>query len=48
MMGLALQLRTKIGFLSLVIEPYGRLIYDRESGLNGACFVAKFEQGVGL
>lgn len=32
----------------LVIEPYGRLIYDRESGLNGACFVAKFEQGVGL
>lgn len=29
----------------LVIEPYGRLVYDRDSGLNGACFVAKFEQG---
>jgi signal transduction histidine kinase len=32
----------------LVIEPYGRVIYQGESELGGACFEALFEQGVGL
>lgn len=32
----------------LVIEPYGRIIYRDDSSIGGACFEAKFEQGVGL
>lgn len=32
----------------LVIEPYGRVVYRDDSLLGGACFEARFEQGVGL
>lgn len=32
----------------LVIEPYGKLVYEQGSVNGGACFVARFEQGVGL
>lgn len=31
-----------------VIEPYGRLLYDDDGKLPGACFEASFEKGVGL
>ena len=30
-----------------VIEPYGKLIYDDEGELSGACFKAYFERSVG-
>lgn len=32
----------------LVIEPYGRLILSDKGTLDGACFEAQFEKGVGL
>jgi signal transduction histidine kinase len=32
----------------LVIEPYGRLVYQENCELSGACFEAVFERGVGL
>jgi signal transduction histidine kinase len=32
----------------LVIEPYGRLIYNESGPLPGACFEAQFDHGVGL
>jgi hypothetical protein len=32
----------------LVIEPYGRLVYSDDCELQGACFEAQFEKGIGL
>lgn len=32
----------------LVIEPYGHLVYRDDGPLEGACFEASFERGVGL
>lgn len=32
----------------LVIEPYGKLVYDQSEPLGGASFVAEFDHGVGV
>ena len=31
----------------LVIEPYGKLVYQDDCDLPGACFEVRFEKGVG-